>query len=410
MKSWAVTALAGVVGGIVGAVLIAFSAGLLPNQSSTSKDFSTAQTTPSQTPALDHLDTLRCPRGLRRVVQVRGQEDGFARTGDEPSRVDPAMLRFGLFSDLEARLPRVFGRRDFDEGGADRTFVDHFTLPKGTVSAVLVMRLRGIVGTADNDSLQLFPRTTYVGKSGEDQLAGYGFGIANPALEPIGDPANGVFELALESVTPSPNAPQVPILEFVKEAIAPDAAGDGETVSVLISDDTMVDVVGLSACVEPLEIRGVTFVEHSGKPLGPDVSVLACMADPGQSACDPFSGDTLCTTALPLACYKPGNRPMPETVKQSGIAGSFMEDSFNGGQVMLTEPVAAARFKTRVEADAFCSRQFGEGTRVLQYADGTAAAVVSMSPIPIRTRVWVDIADQPRGRCWDRPQPGTLPE
>lgn len=405
MKSWAVSALAGVVGGVVGAVIIAIGAGLLPSTSSNLKDFSKAQAMMSATPALDHLDTLRCPRGLRRVVQVQGQEDGFSRTGEEPSRVDPAMLRFGLFSDMEARLPRVIGRRDYDEGGADRAFIDYFKLPKGTISAVFVMRLRGVVGTAENDSLQIFPRTTYAGKSGQEQLAGYGFGITNPALVPVGDSTNGVFELALESVTPSPNAPQMSFFEFVKEPLAPDAAGDGETVSIIISDDTMVDVVGLSVCVEPLEIRGVTFVEHSGKPLGPDVSVLSCMSDPGQSGCDPFSGDTLCTTALPLACYKPGNRPMPDIMKQSSLG-----DSFNGGQVRLTEPVVAASFKTRLEADAFCSRQFGDGTRVLQYADGTAAAVVSMSPIPIRTRVWVDIGDQPRGRCWDRPQPGSLPE
>jgi hypothetical protein len=402
VKSWVLGVLAGVLGGIVGGLTIAIVAGFLPIQSSTQRLDKAASA--SQTPARDHVDALRCPRGLQQIVEVRGTEDGFSRNSEEPSRVDPSMVRFGMFADFEARAPRAIGRRDYDEGGVDRALVDYFKMPKNVVSAVLVVRMRPIGQSAQNDGLQIIPQQTYKGKSGAERLALFGLALSDPAFVPVGNPSNGVFEIALEGLTQGNAAPDIKFVEYVNQA-ASEVKSDGENhVSLIISDDTMVDVAAISWCTEPSEVRGVTFVEHSDKPLGADISLLSCSSDPTQKTCDPFSGDTLCTAQLPLACFQSGNLARPERLATLGWGSSF-----NGGQVKVTEPISASNFKTRVDADAFCAAQFGQGWRVLQYADGTAAAVVTQSTIAPRTRVWVEISDQPRGRCWDRPVPGSTP-
>jgi hypothetical protein len=177
VKFWVGNTVTALFGGVVGALALAFFVGLLPiGAGKASKEVSLA--TDSKTPALDHLDTLRCARGLQRIVQVRGGEDGFDREGKEPSRVDPAMLRFGLFADLDARLPRAIGRRDYDEGGVDRAFIDHFDIPQGAVSATLIMRLRAIGTSAQNDSIQLIPQVPYKSKNGVERLAIFGIGAS----------------------------------------------------------------------------------------------------------------------------------------------------------------------------------------------------------------------------------------
>jgi hypothetical protein len=400
VKNWGVAALVGVLSGLVGALAIALFVGLVPLQPNSNSVGPNAVVS-SQTPALDHLDTLRCPRGLQSVVEVRGQEDGFSKAGIEPSRVDPAMLRFGLFADYEARRPRAIGRRDYDEGGVDRAFVDYFKIPEGAVSAVLVFRLRGIGSAAQNDSIQLIPQASYKSSRGVDRLAVFGSGITDPIFVPVGDKANGVYQWALDAMTLPAPEPRTRFFDYINANPASASDSASSHVSLMISDDSQVDMAAISWCVEPSQARGVTFVEHSDKMLGEDVSFLSCSSDPTQSSCDPFSGDTLCTSALPLACFKAGNQAKPERLKALS-QGSY----FNSGQVQLTSPIAGSTFKTRLEADEFCASQFGQGWRVLQYADGTAASVVTVSQIAPRTRAWVEIGDQPRGRCWDRPKDG----
>jgi hypothetical protein len=403
VKSWVLGMLAGLVGGVVGGLAFAMIAGVLPIQSSTQRLDKLAAAA-SQTPAREHLDALRCPRGLQQIVEIRGTEDGFSKNGDELSRVDPAMVRFGMFADYEARAPRAVGRRDYDEGGVDRALVDYFKVPKDVVSAVLVVRMRPIGQSAQNDGFQIIPQVTYKGKTGAERLAVFGLTIGDPAIIPVGNPTDGVFEIALEGLTQGSTAPSGTFASYINQAV-PSNDNDADThVSLIISDDTMVDVAAISWCTEPSQVRGVTFVEHSDKPLGTDISLLSCSGDPTQNTCDPFSGDTLCTAQLPLACFQSGNLARPERLATLGWGNSF-----NGGQVKVTGPISASSFKTRLDADAFCAAQFGQGWRVLQYADGTAAAVVSQSPIEPRTRVWVEISDQPRGRCWDRPPLGSIP-
>jgi hypothetical protein len=357
----------------------------------------------TQTPALDHLETMTCPRGLRRVQQVLGQEDGFARTGTEPSRVDPRMTRFGLFRDFDARLVRSFGRRDYDEGGSDKALIDYFSAPSGIVSGHLVLRLKDGANGVANDFIQLIPSTTTNGKSGTERLAQYSISLVSPDVTLIGDARDGVVDIKLDAFKPQPLDPQENLPAYLRINTSL-VLGNANSLNLLILDDTNVDVAALVLCLAPAEKQGVTLIEHSDKPLGPNVSVLQCSSDVTQSSCGPFSGDTACSAALPIACYKTGTAPIPTSIADSKMpAGSYV-----GGQVKLSQPTPADRFATRIAADAYCAEQFGQAWRVLRYGEGSGSMVISNSQISARTRAWVDITDQPLGRCWDRADPTKL--
>jgi hypothetical protein len=397
--------LAGTVGGLIGALVVGgvfYFVG--PNKNPKSVNEAPGSGT-YNTPVLAHADSLRCPRGLRQTIQVRGKEDGFDRNGDEPSRIEPSLLRFGSFQDAQNGASRALGMRAYDEGGADKQLIDYFAIPKGTLSGTLIVKLRAVSGGAENDYLKLTPSRSYRSQSGADSLASFSVSGAELADLQIAPSTTGVFAISLDKFVrragQSRPDEQAPVLAYLDNTQT-----EEEFVTLTISDDTAVDVAVLSLCVEPETIQGVTFAESSDKPLGPDVSVLGCAIDETQGFCGPYSGDTLCSKPLPVACFQDGTNPKPAGLREASINDA----AFVGGQVRPSSPVAASKFKTRSEVDSFCAREFGEGFRVLSYQEGGGGMVISRSQIAPRTRLWIDIADQPRGRCWDRPPPGTLPK
>jgi hypothetical protein len=399
---------AGLIGGFVSGSILAIATTLLnPNTFSPDQAVAT-KAVESASPMLDYVDTLRCPSGLRHFVQVRGLEDGFARSGDEPSRIEPSLMRFGSFKDAAKGTSRVFGLRAYDQGGNDQQLIDYFDIPKGTVSGRLVLKHKPTGAGAENDFVRLVPSATFQTKSGAEMLAEFSLGIgtalqAQTAATKTDDPLarelpKDVLVIPLERFVfgnYGSTDPQIaPIISYLSERKA-----EADFLTLMVTDDTAIDVAALSLCVEPDIKRGVTFVEFSDKPLGADMSYLACAKDMTQSFCDPYAGDTSCSTALPLACYKDGTSTMPASFTVSG----YSESSFVGGEVKPSAPVRGDRFQTRIEADAFCAGQFGVGWRVLSYQDGSGGFISSNSRIAPRTKLWIDIKDQPRGRCWDRP-------
>jgi hypothetical protein len=70
----------------------------------------------------------------------------------------------------------------------------------------------------------------------------------------------------------------------------------------------------------------------------------------------------------------------------------------------LTEPVAASRFATIAEANAFCSARFGREWRVADFMEGGRGFVFTATARQqvASQRAWVDIRDQPYGACWRR--------
>jgi hypothetical protein len=405
---WLVGLLAGLLGGLVSGLVFTIVLAVMVTSKSPQNQTLVTKSINSDTPALDYLDTLRCRSGMRHIVQVRGQEDGFARAGDEPSRIEPSLTRFGSFKDAAEGIPRVFALRAYDETGNDKQLIDYFEIPKGTISGRLILKYKPTGVGAENDYVTLVPSATFQTKSGAEMLAEFSIGLAS-AVQAQTDAAStqdpgakaipeGVLVIPLEKFVlgnyRSINPDLAPILNYFGEK-----KSDSDLLTMMIADDTALDVAALSLCVEPDVKMGVTLVEYSDKPLGPDMSLLACAKDKTQSFCDPYTGDTTCETALPLACYKDGSSVAPKDLVVSGYA----EASFVGGEVKPSQPIAGAQFSTRAQADAFCARQFGAGWRILSYQDGSGGYVSSRSTIAPRTRLWIDIKDQPRGRCWDRP-------
>jgi hypothetical protein len=351
----------------------------------------------SPTPALAAIDSIRCPRGLISNVQVRGTEDNFSRLGDEGARIEPSLLRFGSYRDAQEGRARALGLRDYDEGGADKQLIDHFDVPKSAVSGTLVLKFKTAGGGAENDFIRLVPSQTFVTASGAEKLASFSLSVAQAASRFAQTGASNVASIPLEDFTadskpPNPNN-MAAVLNYTGQQ-----ASDLQKVTLIVSDDTAIDVAALALCLEPDLVQGVTFAEASDKPLGPNYSVLSCAGDDTQSHCGPYSGDTLCTTELPVACYRDGTNPKPEVVMPGVNLAAFV-----GGDVRPSKPVAAAQFATRQDADAFCAAEFGAGYRVLSYQEGGGGSVISKGQMPARTRLWIDIRDQPRGRCWDRP-------
>lgn len=351
------------------------------------------RTAPSKTPGLDIVDRTTCQRWQRRIVLVNGVEDGFARGGNEPARIDPRLLDNGLFRDLAEGKNRVTVLRNYDEPGADKYFTDWFDMPRGIESAQLIVRARGEPG-ADNDNVRV--GDLFDDPDGEARFGTTEFGsrlkdIGNRKTLPDGsilltlDLAQLPKSLALGS--------SERFVDWANSAARPDR------LEVAIGDDTSVDFMALVLCMAPDEMRGVTTREFHNKSIGEDLSWLRCNGDFSQPGCDPYSGDMSCAVALPLGCFKPGSRS-PDIARLKQL--ELPLDSFNGGEVRMTAPVAGKNFPTVASANAYCSAKFGAGWRVLSYHEGGGGGLISYSRIPPKSRMWIDIVDQPRANCWDR--------
>lgn len=346
-------------------------------------------------PLTEAVERFTCPKGLTRIALTRGIEDGFAPGNAEPATIDPRLLHNGFFADLASGAISSVGLRGYDQGGADKSLIDHFIVPRGIVSGKLVMRIAQAAPGSSNDNLRIgdLDALTHSDRSKGDasfsaaRLWAEGSGVATRE--------NGTV-LAIEFtelLAPIPvGGKRETFLAYLNDpARIPD-------IDLVISDDTTVDALALLACQLPVEAKGVTFAEERYKRLGRDVSWLSCSMDQTQHACDPFSGDRLCREPGPLACYHEGGRTAPGQITDFGIN----QTSFVGGEVRLSEPVRGDRFAHLGDANGYCEAQFGAGWRVLSYHEGGGGTVVSYSLIAPQSRALVNIRDQQYANCWDR--------
>lgn len=115
--------------------------------------------------------------------------------------------------------------------------------------------------------------------------------------------------------------------------------------------------------------------------------------------CNAYTGDTACTTALPILCLNPNGAPNP------GLATGF----YNGwarGWVGLTRPIVGNAIGSLANADALCQKQLGAGFRMAEHHDGgggwTWYAYGNILPgYPLhKRRFWVYVNDQPNAHCF----------
>lgn len=116
------------------------------------------------------------------------------------------------------------------------------------------------------------------------------------------------------------------------------------------------------------------------------------------NACNASTGDTLCTTSLPMLCIRKSGTgfplPLPMTVDNTN---QYVR--WSGGIVGTTAAMTPP--STLLAANAVCSSLFGADWRVAEFHDGWGWAFQAYGGVanPAQ-RFWVDINDSPNATCW----------
>lgn len=373
--------------GILAALLVVFAVArgwiAIPGPSA-----SVTQLVGSDTPGMDFIDRYRCRTGLTKLVVTRGVEDGFSREGDEVSVQREAVLRMEYFADIYSQSNTLQRSRDFDEIGVDKVLIDHFPVPPKIVSGVIVLRIQPESGS-ENDYIILGDIEQDGSKPQPDRTSEFVARLAQQRRD-----AQGLIVIQLGDFEPNPhNEFDGQLIDYLNKA------DRSEEIDFVVQDDTAVDFAGLILCQAPVEARGTTLREARSHPFGANISFLACGQDRTQAQCNPLSGDLICQSELPLACYHSGTSQPPKPVQSAyGDLGRYFVD----GEVRLSPAVEGERFASLSDANRYCAAQFGSGWRVLSYHEGGGGNVISRSAIAPLSRAWVDIRDQRYGNCWDR--------
>ncbi|WNG17216.1 flagellar hook-length control protein [Cystobacter fuscus] len=111
--------------------------------------------------------------------------------------------------------------------------------------------------------------------------------------------------------------------------------------------------------------------------------------------CNAYSGDTACTTALPVLCIKRDGSPTP-----SGLATDYY-NGWVGGHIATTPPVQGITLTSPTVADQICAANLGVGWRMAEFHDGGGGwNWYAYGNVRDDMRFWVHINNQP-ANCWN---------
>ena len=114
----------------------------------------------------------------------------------------------------------------------------------------------------------------------------------------------------------------------------------------------------------------------------------------GCGDCDPYYGDTVCSTELPVLCLKVDGAPDP------GV-GSDYYDGWAAGHIAPTLPIRGDQLTSSADGDALCQTHFGPGWAMAEFHDGGGGwNWNAYGDIDDATTYWVYIDDQADGNCW----------
>jgi hypothetical protein len=325
------------------------------------------------------LRAYACDRGETKVVLVKGLEDGFSPAGKERGFLRPA---------LDKPRWQSIAPGSYDQSQPDHYFIDSLQAPARIRNGLFVIGLKPLgVTDSDNDVIGLGDLTSPFH---------FGDAIGRLPVLPGWKREGTLYSVQLGDVDFPDSGPGTTrsLLAYL------DAGAEPRWFDVMVQDDTSVDFVGLAACVRPPAGNGVTLMTDIRQPAASGVVALTCINVPQDwTTCDQYVGDTACETELPLACVLPGRSAPPRILVDAGLVGGW-----SGGDIALTAPVAASRFRRIGEADAYCAAQFGDGWRTLTSHEGLPNFGVSGRghPPAAPVRAWVDEVNQPYGTCWKR--------
>jgi len=352
---------------------------------------------------MDILNAHSCGRGETKSILVRGVEDGYSPNGDEPGFIRPGRNN-------AASLPRD-GTGVYDQVNVDRGLTDSFKLAGPYASGIFVFRARSLSGGYDaqngsnNDGLGFGNLVLMDGAVTSGPIGGQTMSLARSGTVWSGD--DDIYHASIDDIplrqhpsqqTSEDAAAQRPL--YSMRSYLNDEANPG-WLDVFMQDDTAVDFIGLALCSAPRIRRGMTLTpQRLPGPEGRSLVHLACHNVQDTSRrCEPYVGDTRCTSERPVACLRASELPTP-----TDGTGRPYSVTWSGGHLAATEPVAGNRFRTVRDVEDFCASRFGTGWRVAAVHDGFRYQSVSGYGDPGRFsgRVWVDIADQPHATCWAR--------
>lgn len=145
------------------------------------------------------------------------------------------------------------------------------------------------------------------------------------------------------------------------------------------------------------------------------------------ASCNPYSGDTICASSLPILCIYKAKMPRPGYA--IGCTAHAMPKEFycgwSGAYIKATKPVVGCKIDSKATADKICQSQFGSCWEMASHGDGyyiqgmdqnnyaycswdwgkaTSGgwAFFAYGNVGASTkgRFWTYIADQP-GNCWN---------
>jgi len=327
-----------------------------------------------------------CGRGETKHLIIAGIEDNFATSGSEPATKSPrvALSTTVSFPDWGTGVGN-----SFDGRLVNRKIFSHLNLPANVRSGKFMIGLDPIGEILNTDGMNIGNLDKNMATHQNRVAFGYNGSSWNSsnggaAMTKIGK--NHVADFSNMKLLNGGN------LENYYQT-------SGDTVlDVYVQDDHSVDYVAASVCTGP-EKKGMTWGIRGPEPEPVNgVAHIGCH-DSNSMSCEPYNGDTSCSTALPILCHNPMKLRKPANLNE----GKW--DKWSGGIVGTTNPMAAPT--TLAQANAECVKEFGDGWRVAEHHDGfpnsSGWAFSAYGNVGTKgKRFWTDIRNQPNAVCWTR--------
>ena len=329
-----------------------------------------------------------CKAGETKHFVIAGVEDGFSQSGSEPA-VKSSRVATQTFE--PAWNTGIGG--SFDGRSVNRKIFSHLNLPNNVRSGKFMIGLDPIGELLGTDGMS-------IGNLGSVPVSGGPVSPNRTGFRYTG--TNWVPSVGGGNLTTSGKNH---VIDFSSMALVGGGnlqsyyQSSGDTIlDVYVQDDHSVDYVAASVCAGS-DKKGMTWGVRDPQPESVNgVAHVGCHDSAG-GKCEPYKGDTACSTALPILCLNPMKLQKPANLTESKW------DKWSGGVIGTTNPMSAP--STLAAANAECVKEFGPGWRVAEHHDAHTGssgwAFSAYGNVGTKgKRFWADIRNQPNGICWTR--------
>ncbi len=324
---------------------------------------------------------VRCGKGETKTLIVHGIEDNFSPSGSEP------LNKSARVASNPAPGWSQGNAASFDNMRVNRKVFDSITMPANVKSGKVMIGMREIGEQVNTDGFHL--GNLGVAGLSANQRAAYGYNNG----------WGGMTAWQRLGTNYAANFSSINLLNGQTLQDYYQSSGD-TIIDAYVQDDHSVDYFAVSVCTAP-EKKGMTWGLRDPQPEPVNgVAHVGCN-DKNGGQCEPYKGDTTCSTKLPILCINPMKLQKPQNLSE----GKW--DKWSGGIIGTTSPMAAPD-KLSI-ANAACTAEFGPGWRVAEHHDAhpgsSGWAFSAYGNVGTQgKRFWTDIRNQPNGICWNRAQ------